>query len=326
MKIRLLLAFLPATSVAALGAMQPASTPGPLLPSGIVAVAEDNIITVADVMREAAPVLRGIQETTRNEQEYAEKVEGLYDSTIQGLADRVLIIKEFRKDDKRQIPASYVDNAIADELATRFEGDRSKQLAYLHSHGKTQRDYRRETEESIIYQYMQGQQRKSQSIVSPVRIETYYRENKDQFYQPDEIHLRIIQLNRVDGATDAALTEKAGTILARFRAGVPFEDLAREFSDTGRSKGGDWGWAEIGNLNPAFREAAAAMKQGEVSAPILLGDACYLVYAENRKYTGIKPIDEVRDHIERILISQMANADHERYLERLRRNGYVKFY
>ena len=36
--------------------------------------------------------------------------------SIQDLIDRVLIVKEFRKDEKRQIPHHYVDNAIADEI------------------------------------------------------------------------------------------------------------------------------------------------------------------------------------------------------------------
>ena len=72
-------------------------------------------------------------------------------------------------------------------MAERFEGDRSKFLAYLRSQGKTLRDYRRDIEENIIYQYMQGQQRKSQSVVSPVRIETFYNENKDRFYREDEV-------------------------------------------------------------------------------------------------------------------------------------------
>jgi len=34
----------------------------------------------------------------------------------------------------------------------------------------------------------------------------------------------------------------------------------------------------------------------------------------------------VRDEIERILIQQMLRQSHERWLERLRRNGYVKHY
>lgn len=295
--------------------------------NGIVAVAEDKIITVADVMREVSPLLPGLQREARNEREYNERVEQLYDDAIQDLIDRVLIIKEFRKDEKRQIPISYIDNAIDDELAERFEGDRSKFLAYLRSQGKTIRDYRRDKEEEIIYHYMQGQQRKSQSVVSPVKIETFYNENKDRFYQEDKVHLRLIQLSRNDGESDAVLMEQANQILARLRAGEKFEDLAKEFSrDARRSKGGDWGWLQRSDFRKEFSDVAFNLKQGETSDPLLLPEGCFLLYAEDRKYAGIQPIDEVRDQIERILLSQMSRGNQERWLERLRRNGYIKHY
>ena len=48
--------------------------------------------------------------------------------------------------------------------------------------------------------------------------------------------------------------------------------------------------------------------------------------AEDRKFAGIQPIDDVRDRIERILVTQMTRSSQERWLERLRRNGYVKHY
>ncbi|MBL8573305.1 MAG: SurA N-terminal domain-containing protein, partial [Hyphomicrobiaceae bacterium] len=198
--------------------------------NGIVAVAEEKIITVADVMQYIGPLLPQIRNETRTEKEFQERLEQLQDSAIQDLIDRVLIVKEFRKDEKRQIPYHYIDNAIADEIAERFEGDRSKFLAFLKAKGQTQRDYRREVEENIIFQYMQGQQRKSQSVVSPVRIETFYNENKDRFYQEDAVHLRLIQLTRTETETDATLTEKANTILTRVKAGEKFEELAKEFS------------------------------------------------------------------------------------------------
>ena len=151
--------------------------------NGIVAVAEEKIITVADVMQEIGPLIPQLRNSARNEKEFQEGLERLQDDAIQNLIDRVLIVKEFRKDEKRQIPQQYIENAISEELAERFEGDRSKFLAFLRSKGQTIRDYRREVEENIIFQYMQGQQRKSQSIISPVRIETYYNENKDRFYR-----------------------------------------------------------------------------------------------------------------------------------------------
>lgn len=295
--------------------------------NGIVAVAEEKIITVADVMQYIGPLLPQIRNEARNEKEFQERLEQLQDSAIQDLIDRVLIVKEFRKDEKRQIPYHYIDNAIADEVAERFEGDRSKFLAFLKAKGQTQRDYRREVEENIIFQYMQGQQRKSQSVVSPVRIETFYNENKDRFYQEDAVHLRLIQLTRTENESDTTLTEKANTILSRHRSGEKFEDLAKEFSnDMKRSKGGDWGWMKRSDFKKEFSDPAFSLKKGEASGVILLPEGAFLLYAEDRKVAGIQPIDEVRDQIERILLQQMGRASQERWLERLRRNGYVKHY
>lgn len=295
--------------------------------NGIVAVAEEKIITVADVMQYIGPLLPQLRNEARNEKDFQERLEQLQDSAIQDLIDRVLIVKEFRKDEKRQIPRSYVENAIADEIAERFEGDRSKFLAYLKAKGQTRRDYEREVEENIIFQYMQGQQRKSQSVVSPVRIETYYNENKDRFYREDEVHLRLIQLTRTEGETDETLMQQANRVIAELKAGKKFEDLAKEYSkDAKRSKGGDWGWLKRSDFREEFSKVAFNLQKGEASQPILLPEGCYILYAEDRKFAGIQPIDEVRDMIERLLVQQMGRANQERWLERLRRNGYVKHY
>jgi peptidyl-prolyl cis-trans isomerase SurA len=296
--------------------------------NGIVAVAEDKIITVADVSREITPLLPGLQrENIRNEQEYNAKIEALQDSVIQDLIDRVLIIKEFKKDEKKHIPEAIVDAEIARMQSDQFDNDRSKFLAYLRSRGTTLREFRREQEDEIIYRYMQGQQRKSQSVVSPVKIELFYNENKDRFYREDEVHLRLIQLTRTEGETDAQLAAMGTDILAKLKAGTSFEDLAKEYSkDARKSKGGDWGWLKRSDFKKEFSDPAFALKKGEASRPVLLPEGCFLLFAEDRKFAGIQPIDEVRDQIERILVTQMSRSGQERWLERLRRNGYVKHY
>ncbi|MBC7366780.1 MAG: peptidylprolyl isomerase [Undibacterium sp.] len=299
--------------------------------NGIAAIAEEKVITVDDIRREISPLIPQIQRDARNEKEFNEKLESLQDSVIQDLIDKVLIIKEFRKakDEKevRHIPASYIDNRIAETLSEQFDNDRSKFLAYLRAKGVTPRDYRKEVEEDIIYHYMQQQQKKSQSVVSPVRIETFYRENKDRFYQEDSVHLRLIQLSRADNATDAELKIKADEILTKFRAGSKFEDLAQEYSqDSRRAKGGDWGWVKRSDLKDDFKNPLFVLKPGEITAPLMLTEGCFLLFAEERKYAGNQAIDEVRDQIERMLITQMARTGQERWLERLRRNGYVKHY
>jgi peptidyl-prolyl cis-trans isomerase SurA len=295
--------------------------------NGIAAIAEDKIITVDDVRREVTPLIPQLQRDAKSEQEFNQRLEALQDNAIQNLIDRVLIIKDFQKDDKKHVPQSFVDNQIAEELTDQFDNDRSKFLAYLRARGTTMRDYRKETEEDIIYNYMMHQQHTSQSIVSPVRIEQYYKENKDRFYQDDSVHLRLIQLTRTPGETDGALKGQADSILLRLRSGEKFEDLAKEYSsDSRHAKGGDWGWMKRSDLKPEFSEPLFAVKKGECSEPVILPEGCFLLYADDRKYAGIQSLDDVRDQIERVLVQQMSRESEDRWLERLRRNGYVKHF
>jgi peptidyl-prolyl cis-trans isomerase SurA len=295
--------------------------------NGIAAIAEDKIITVDDVRREVTPLIPQLQREAKSEAEFNQKLEALQDNAIQNLIDRVLIIKDFQKDDKKHVPASFVDNQIAAQLTEQFDNDRSKFLAYLRARGTTIRDYRKETEEDIIYNYEMHQQHKSQSIVSPVRIEQYYKENKDRFYQDDSVHLRLIQLPRSTGESDGELRGQAEAILLRLRSGEKFEDLAKEYSsDSRHAKGGDWGWMKRSDLKPEFSEPLFAVKKGECSEPVLLPEGCFLLFADDRKYAGVQSLDEVRDQIERILVQQMSRDSEDRWLERLRRNGYVKHF
>jgi peptidyl-prolyl cis-trans isomerase SurA len=299
--------------------------------NGIVAVAEDKVITVEDVRREIAPMLPEIQRQSRSEKEFYEKCEEFQETIIQQLIDRVLIVKEFYKpkdgdeQNRRQVPAHIVDNQIAETLISQFDGDRSKFLAWLRSQGKSQKEYRREVEEDIIYNYMRQQQAKSATTISPVRIEEYYNENKDKFYQEDQVHFRSIHFVRGPADSDDNLRAKAADVITQLKGGARFEELAKELgSDPKRSKGGDWGWQRRSDLKKELSDVLFTLNKAQFSEPIVLPEGSFVLYVEDRKAAGIRPLDEVRDQIERILKQQNAAKAQERWLEKLRRNGYVK--
>ena len=294
---------------------------------GIVAIVEDKVITVDDVRRDVQPLIAQIQHDAPDEKSFNRQLEQLQDNAIQDQIDKVLIIKDFKKDDKRHIPPSYIDSYIADRLADEFEGDRSKFLAFLRTKGMTMREYRDSVSDDIIYHYEIGEQRKAQDVVSPVRVEQYYKENKDQFYQEDQVEMRMIQLTRIDGATDDELKARAQAIEARFHSGEKFEDLAKEFSqDAHRSKGGDWGWAKRTGINPEFSEPLFALQKGEATAPIVTKDGVFILYSNDRKFAGIQPLSAVHGQIEQVLSAQLTQAGMEQWKERLRRNGYIKHF
>lgn len=295
--------------------------------NGVVAVAEDKVITVDDLRREIAPRVPAVQRSARNEKEFKERMEALENEIIQEMIDRVLIVKEFKKDERRKVPESYINNAIAEEQIRRFDGDRSKFLAYLRNSGLTYRDYRKKVEDDMIYDYMRGQQRKNQNIVSPARVEAFYAENKERFLQDDQVHMRLLSLTRQTGESDEQLKARADAVYARFKAGEKFEDLARELSqDSKRTRGGDWGWQPRADLKPEFSKPLFVLEKGQATEPIIAPEAAYLLYVEDRKFAGVQPLADVRDQIERILVNQMGREAEQRWIERLRRNAYVKIY
>src|SRR5258708_4853940 len=295
--------------------------------NGIAAIAEDRIITVDDIRREVGPLIPEIQKTSRNENEFNEKLEALQEDVVQNLIDRVLIVKDFYKDEKRKVPASYIDNQIAETIITQFDGDRSKFLAYLRSRGISQRDYRKEQEEDMIYQYMRQQQSKSASTVSPVKIEAFYKEHKDTFYQEDSVHLRLIQISRAPEDTDDTLRAKVAEVMVELSAGADFGDLARKYSqDSRKGKGGDWGWQRRSDLRKEFSDVIFALEKGKRSEPLIMPEGAFIFFAEDRKHAGVLTIDEVRPDIERALVQQGSRQATERWLEKLRRNAYVKHF
>ena len=78
--------------------------------------------------------------------------------------------------------------------------------------------------------------------------------------------------------------EDAERLRVRLDRGERFEDLAREvFSDTAlANNGGSVGYFEFDEMDPAFEEAAYALKVGEISAPVRTTQGYSIIQLEDR--------------------------------------------
>lgn len=249
-----------------------------LFPSGIVATVLDRSVTVADVRREVAPLIPHLKRDSRNQQEFNGRLAVLQNNAIKDLVNRIVLVRQFHDyrpgEQPKQISSESVEKYMEDTVNERFGGDRTKFLDHLRERNMTIRDYRKAAEEDIIHHYMRSQERKITGSTSPVR--------SDPAERP--IRLRMIQLSRSVGDSDATLVAKAETILGRLRNGESFESLAREFDTSNRrERGGDWGWLGPADMRPQFRDTFMGLKKGDVSAPILTNEGCFLLYAEDRR-------------------------------------------
>ncbi len=298
---------------------------GTRLANSIAAIVEEKIITVEDVRREMQPYLPQIQADSEGDpMKFRKLIEDAETEIIQNLTDDVLIVKQFYED-KGHIPESYVDNEVEEQVITRFDGKRSVFLEYLKSIGKTPEEHRVTIREGIIVNYMRSKMRREATIVSPVKIERFYTEHKESFFDEEAIHLRLIRLEKLAGEDDGVLNQAAQEILKKLDIGFAFDELAIKYSNDSKSKkGGDWGWITNGSLVAELNDAAFSLEEGEHSDPIPLGSNLFIIYVEERRPEGYIPLPNVREEIEDILLSQMAREAEDRFLERLRRDGYVR--
>ncbi|MGE5692407.1 MAG: peptidylprolyl isomerase [Candidatus Zixiibacteriota bacterium] len=84
-----------------------------------------------------------------------------------------------------------------------------------------------------------------------------------------KIHTQHILFGLHPSAADSVRVSKlADSLITRLKAGEPFADLAKIFSADEESKkaGGDLGWFEIPQINPALQPAVDSMKVGDYRA------------------------------------------------------------
>ncbi len=294
--------------------------------NGIAAAVEDEIITFEQLRREMAPLIRQVKSESSSKEEFDKKIENLYLDILNSLIDRTLIINEFHKKEFK-VPESYVDNEYDEILIKQFNNNRRKFLEHLKLQGKTDREFRNDLKERVIVNIMRGQIQRSQSEVSPERIENFYKENKIHYYQEEKIRLRLIMLKLYQGEPPESIFQTADSILYKLNNGADFSKLAKKYSqDSSGRKGGDWGWVKPSDLREELAEIAFSIEPGKFSSIIELDLQIFILYVEDRFEEGIQSLEDVRDAIENIIASQLARQSQRDWIKHLRKDAYIKFY
>ena len=294
--------------------------------NGIAAIAEGEIITFEQLRKSLDPIVPKLRLQANSESEFSELIEQVSKDILQNMIDHIIIINE-AYDKGIQIPPSYIDDEYESIIKNDFNGNRSQFLAYLNSNGQTQDEFREELKRNIIVNVMQSQNRKKQSQISPEKIEGYYVKNKIRFYQPELIHLKQIILMPKASETIESVLGTADEIIVQLDKGNPIHTLANSYGEKRYNRiNGDWGWIKREDLRSELSQVAFDLNIGEYTQPIQLGDAVFILYAENIQKEKIQPISQVRDVIEKILSQETAQNSLDEWLEDLRAKAYIRYF
>jgi parvulin-like peptidyl-prolyl isomerase len=297
---------------------------------GIAAVVKLNeassadVITYSEVRDVSAPKEKLLRDQYRGE-ELVTKIKEARAEALKDLIDRQLIVQAFKKEGY-QIPDHYLDQRVQDIIRENFNGDRNTFIKTLQAQTFTLGEFRKLETEKMIVQAMRHKNVEVNTIISPNKIQDYYRKHAAEFTSKEQVKLRMIMISAgtSDRAGQKAMAEE---VLSKLVNGAEFDRMAQIYSeDSTRDLGGDWGWIDRGTLTAPLEKVAFGLRLGKVSNIVEVGGNYYILKDEGKQGGVTRPFAEVRDEIEKKLTSEEAQAMQERWLASLRQKAYIKMY
>jgi parvulin-like peptidyl-prolyl isomerase len=294
---------------------------------GIAAVVGTNIITFAEVREMVLPLERELRRTYSGT-ELQDKLKSAALDALHRLVERQLIIQEFIGKDYR-IPESVIEERLREIIRQDFGGDKQLLIKTITAQGYTMAKYREDIRNKIIIQAMTHKEISGEIIISPAKIEKYYAEHKEDYKAGDQVKLRLLMVKKGTSEDEiAAAKALIEEILAKLKAGGNFGELAEKHSQGSNNKEqqGDWGWIERDTLRKELSDVAFSLKAGEHSGIIETEDGFYILKVEEVKPAHIRPLHEVRDDIEKKLLTAEKQRLQQQWIDRLKAKAFIRYY
>lgn len=299
--------------------------------SGVSVVVNDQVITYGEIADNVAQRMSVVAQLySDNPQRFEEETRKLRDQQIEDLVDRKLILHEFVAGGYvTNVLESLIDDQIKKNIQRDFYGDRARLIKTLEAEGLTYEMYRRKQREDFIVSYMgyQNVDAPKKILISPLKIEEYYKDHQDKFKIEDEVKLRMIVISQPVDAAPGTARKTADEVLQKINNGVSFAEMAGIYSTgTQRTEQGERGWVDRTYFKPELAQVAFSLRPGQHSGVIELPEACYIMLVEDVRAAHVKSLADVRTDIERTLKSEERARLHKQWITRLKAKSFIEYY
>ncbi|HVF64206.1 MAG TPA: peptidylprolyl isomerase [Casimicrobiaceae bacterium] len=157
------------------------------------------------------------------------------------------------------------------------------------------------------------------------RARELYTVDRKRFMTPEQFNASHILFSTKTRSREEAL-QLAQDARAKVVAGADFNTLAREISEdsSARRNHGRLDWFTPEQMDPAFSAGVGALKQGEVSQPVLSSFGWHVIRLEGRRPAAQRSFDEVKDEMLNELRQNYVNSQRDAAMAKLRNDSSVK--
>ena len=294
------------------------------LANAIRAIVNDAVITYQEVEALNGPAEDLLVRQYRDQPSTLEKkINEVQSQNLDTLVERQLILHEF-KTAGYSLPESVLDELVEETIKGEF-GDRATCTKTLEARGMNIEKFRQQIRERFIVAQLRLKNVSSEIIISPHKVEAYYLSHRDDFKEEDRVKLRRITLNKSSDPKGCDARKLAEEIEQRLKDGASFAEMAAIYSQ-GSQESRDGLWYDRSALRRELAEAAFALKPGQSSGVIDTPGECYILLVDELSTAHYRTLGEVRDTIEKNLLSEERRRLEKQWIDRLKKKTFVQYF
>lgn len=276
----------------------------------IVAVVNDDLITLSDLNRYISSIPPGTAEIDR-------------DRVLNDLVEQMILEQEAAK---LGITVSdpEIDMSI-ENIRTKAGMSHEQMEEMLKKENLTKEQFRKQWRLQIISGKLVSTIVKGNIAVTDDEIESLYKEYYGNIENSDEVQIAHILISVNEQQPERAL-EKASRIAELAKSGNDFSKLVAEYSDDtfSKEKEGVLGYFKKGELVSELEAVVAITEVGEVSGPVQTASGFHIIKVLNRNTLDSNSVDTYREQLRQEIYKKKVAEELQKYIATMRENAYIE--
>lgn len=298
----------------------------------VVAVVNDEVITLSEVEEEAARAYQNLAKEYSG-QKLTDSLAEARQEILETMIDRRLINQKAKQQNT---------TATEEEITNAYENTR-KRLSLdpaafrekLAASGLTEELYRKQLKDQILQSKLINFDVRAKVVVTEEMMKDYFDQNYAEETEKGSFYL--LQMGFTWEPTDnpdklaavkAETRKKAERILDQVRHGEDFKSLAKKYSDLpSASDGGDIGILAPDDMAPAMRTAITPLKPGELTGIIENGNEFQfykVLSGEEKKKASSASFEAVKESIREKLQDEKMKAAYSEWVKKLKEDAFIR--
>lgn len=293
----------------------------------IVAVVNDEVITLVELNRVFDPYARNIEKNYKgdNKEEVLKQNKAVF---LQRLIDQTLIEQEAKKAGAGV--AAVKDEevmAVITDMLSKNNVRMDDYLKKLADEGSTLEMVKKDIKGQMMRMRLLRREVQSKILVTDEEIGEYYDKHRQEYEGKEAVRLKQILLTApatADRKTRETARERARQLRERIMKGEPFEMIAAQHSQapTG-AQGGDIGFVERGVIVPEVEKVAFSLAIGQISDVIETEVGFIIIAVVDKRGAGLKPIADVRSEIKAKIEDEKVAKKYDEWIEGIRKKSFI---